>query len=737
MKIIIIIFLLLISTINSALELNNGETIAFEINGSSLSQDIFIDIPADANTLKVEIENGVMGSDFDLFMKFGSDFTATSFQGLLDQSDYSSNGLNDDEFFSISTALNVPLTEGRWYIGIVNFNSSSESINLTASFNSDPLTSPEIEFIFDQNMVIGTNDPCDIAGWNSNEPFTPISGNSATTLGQARKNAVLKAAELMTENLQSTVPLVIQGCWPEDLESSATEATLANAGARTLVRNSNGLIPDTWYPIALAERQAGTSACKIFTIGGDCSTFSILINFNPKIDTDEGLGSTRWYYGLDTTSQSNDPDFVATALHEMIHGLGFSSNIFIESEDGPEILTCPGNQQIMHSTGTLLCDTNDIFSSFLVQDNQDNSITALSELATDSLREQAMTNPGRLLWNSELTKSSEFNILSDVGLGLVQLYSPSTLQPGSSVSHLRRLYTELMEPFADDNIRILGLATPMLWDIGWDPRPKNSIVDVLPPPGLYYDPTHSGHGFVIEPFNDNGVYFTVFYTYQDDGTAEWFTSIPTINNNVLDGEMFKVTYDYAIDPADSNPTTLDTSTSRNLNMDFTQSALTSANCPEASTGVASWEVGSQSGKWCIQPLLGDGPSPDFGGTWWTGTDDSGWGLSMSFTQDSRIVVTMYYFDADGNPRWAQGVEGDYQAGQDLVVNMNEVVGYARDATPVSPVLTAAGTITINLSNNQGLDTDGTLITDVTYQGVEGGTWTRSDVPVKIFTKPRD
>jgi hypothetical protein len=98
---------------------------------------------------------------------------------------------------------------------------------------------------------------------------------------------------------------------------------------------------------------------------------------------------------------------------------------------------------------------------------------------------------------------------------------------------------------------------------------------------------------------------------------------------------------------------------------------------------------------------------------------------------------MYYFDADGNPRWAQGVEGNYQIGENLVVNMNEVVGYARDATPTSPVLTPAGTITINLSNNQGLDTDGTLISDVTYQGTEGGTWTRSNVPVKIFTKPHN
>ena len=69
--------------------------------------------------------------------------------------------------------------------------------------------------------------------------------------------------------------------------------------------------------------------------------------------------------------------------------------------------------------------------------------------------------------------------------------------------------------------------------------------------------------------------------------------------------------------------------------------------------------------------------------------------------------------------------------------MNEVVGYGRDTTPITPGLTAAGTLTINLSNNQGLDTDGTITTDVTYQGTEGGTWTRTNVPVKIFTEPHN
>jgi hypothetical protein len=750
MKKLLLLSLFLSSFVN-ALELTNGQTITFSLNGQSLSSDIYIDIPANANTLKVEINNGVATSDFDLFMRYGSDFTGTDFQTLNAETDYSSGGPDADEFFTISTALNKPLKAGRWYIAVLNFNTTSENINLTATYNSAALSTPEIQFIFDQATIIGTTEPCDIAGWNDSTPVSPVSGNTGTTRGQQRKNAVLKAAELMTQNLQSTVPLIIQGCWPNDLEANANSAVLANAGARTFVNNTSGLIPNTWYPIALAERQSGNPGCKF--IGGQCDAHSIIINFNPKIDTNVGLGLTRWYYGLNSTSTTNNPDFVSTALHEMAHGLGFSSAIYVGDEDSTQ--TCPGGVEVTHTNGTMLCNKIDIFSRFLVEHNQDDSLTALSEMATDALREQAMTNAGRLLWSSVDSAASSFNTLSHIRTGLIQLYAPSIIDPGSSVSHLSRAYSELMEPIQDENLRDLQLATPMLWDIGWDPRPKNSVSNTIPA-GMYFDQAKNGHGFVIEPIGNDDLYFTVFYTYKDDGTPEWYTSLSTLENKILNvdlntsdnnGGLVRFIHDFTIDPTGAgNPNIVDTSIgTSSLKIDFNNSATTTSSACNDGTSrgsnqaVANWSIGAQSGEWCIEPIanvIGNAPSDDFGAQWWAGIDDDGWGISLTFAGESAstVVVTLYYFDATGSPRWAQGVQTNFSVGSEITFDMLEFTGFARDAIPTAVTTVSAGSLSITINSKGGTLDDGRLTLDVNYQGTEGGDWSRSNLPITLITK---
>ena len=376
------LLLILILACSSAFtqELNNNETVTFQLNGNTLSSGLFVNVPITANNMKVEISNGIATSDFDLFMKFGSDFTANTFNDILDEADYYSAGLDANEFFSISTALNSPLKAGKWYVAIFNFDASPANINLNVAYDTLPLAKPEIMFIFDQATINGNAArPCDIAGWNDSTPFTPVGGNNAKTLGEARKIAALKAAELMTENLQSNVPLIIQGCWPNDLDTSQTSATLANAQARSVVNNTPGIAPNIWHPIPLAERLAGTQSCKF--AGGNCDAPAILINFNPRIDTNAGLGSIDWYYGLDVTGVGNDIDFISTALHEMTHGLGFSSGIFIGDED--VVIGCPGGA-VNHTRGALLCNQIDIFSSFLVKHNEDDTITPLQNLPTDA-----------------------------------------------------------------------------------------------------------------------------------------------------------------------------------------------------------------------------------------------------------------------------------------------------------------------------------------------------------------
>ncbi|VAW39694.1 hypothetical protein MNBD_GAMMA01-309 [hydrothermal vent metagenome] len=304
-----------------------------------------------------------------------------------------------------------------------------------------------------------------------------------------------------------------------------------------------------------------------------------------------------------------------------------------------------------------------------------------------------------------------------------------------------------MEGFYLDSIQYPNIQVPNVCTVNTAPD--------KPQPGLYYDPGRSGHGFVIEPIANNDLYYTVFYTYKDDGTPEWYTSLSTLENNVLNINMDEDTlirfiYDHSVSPIGAgNPNTVDTSIGTNiLKIDFNSSTVAgSAACNDGvnraeNVALATWQLGSQTGDWCIAPLIAasDYPTPDFGGTWWTGSDDTGWGLSLSFVDNTEatgdtVVVTIYYFDADGNARWVQGVQGGFQIGQEATLDMREFSGFARDATPVAVTNVSAGTLSLTLNNNNGDENDGILNMNVTYQGTEGGTWSRTNMPVKIFTTP--
>jgi choice-of-anchor B domain-containing protein len=266
-----------------------------------------------------------------------------------------------------------------------------------------------------------------------------------------------------------------------------------------------------------------------------------------------------------------------------------------------------------------------------------------------------------------------------------------------------------------------------------------------PQNGLWYDRNHSGHGFVVEPIGRDDLYFTVFYSYKEDGTSEWYTSLATLENNILNVNLVSDTLLRFIRDYDTNSNVLDTSTGTNiLQIDFnSQTAIGNSICndnplrPQEGLAIANWQLGEQQGSWCIEPLIAKDsyPTPDFGGTWWTGTNDSGWGISLSFSGD-LLVATVYYFDAAGNARWVQGIQPGFVIGEEITLEMIEYEGFARDATPTALIGSTAGSLSLTLNNNsQSLKSDGILSIDVSYQGNEGGNWSRSNMPVTIFTQP--
>jgi hypothetical protein len=108
-----------------------------------------------------------------------------------------------------------------------------------------------------------------------------------------------------------------------DLPCDSTGATLGQARAFTTAANfTNAPKSDVNYPIALANKFAGVD----LTPGQP----HIFAQFSTTVDSPQCLSDdttdTNWYYGFDA-KHGKDEDLVAVVLHEIGHGLGFSSGV--------------------------------------------------------------------------------------------------------------------------------------------------------------------------------------------------------------------------------------------------------------------------------------------------------------------------------------------------------------------------------------------------------------------------
>ena len=428
-----------------------------------------------------------------------------------------------------------------------------------------------------------------------------------------------------------------------------------------------------------------------------------------------------------------------------------ASNSILSYHSGPDVGNYPENTCGRMVTRTLSIPSGSVDAAELVYQARYNI-----EQNWDGVVVEISTNDGAT-W-SDLPPNggypSSFSQTSTPPINICQYPSTHGAFSGST--------NGAFQTFSHDLSQFAGQSIKMRWSLSTDPSaeeegfyidnieyrnidvPNACTVNTAPPEpekpqaGLYFDPTHNGHGFVLEPIANTDLYFTVFYTYQDDGTPEWYTSLATLENNTLSASLDRVTYDFTVDPVGANlPLIVDTSINRNITLDFNSSSTAAAACSDASVGLTSWQIGAQLGDWCIQHIdtaIGIAPaSNDFGGTWWTGIDDDGWGLSMTFAGD-LVLVTIYYFDADGNPRWVQGNQPGFQTGQEITIAMREVEGYSRDdSPPASFVLNDAGSLSLTINGNTG-DNQGVIDLDITYQGAQGGSWIRSNVPLSLFTE---
>lgn len=287
-------------------------------------------------------------------------------------------------------------------------------------------------------------------GFEDPTPVAEVAGNPGLTLGDQRLAAVLHAADRWGELLDSKVPVVVEVRFV-DLGCDEGGAVLAHAGAAKLVRGMAGGDPNVWYPSALANRLAGTDL--------NPGEPDVLMALNSAVDgaCREVVGG--WYYGFDG-ARGKATDLVETVLHELAHGLGFSSSI--DAETGEASLP----------TGT------DAFSAHVVDLRTGKRWASLTAAER---RLSAQLGRG-LAFDGPRTQRAAAGVLSAGAdpQGRPLLYTRTPADRGSAVSHFdpRVRPDLLMEPFARSvPTHEVDLTLAVLADLGWTSGCGNGRVD--------------------------------------------------------------------------------------------------------------------------------------------------------------------------------------------------------------------------------------------------------------------
>ncbi len=254
-------------------------------------------------------------------------------------------------------------------------------------------------------------------------------------LGQQRIDVMSAAAKFWADHLIITEPIVINVRFA-DLLCSSGGAVLGSAGPAQVISDFVGAPHQgAWYPIALANQLAGRDLMP--------AVADINVRFNSRIDYGCMPGAS-WYYGVD--AMSSPPGTFAlynTAVHEIAHGLGFTTMMDV-------------------STGQVARGLVDHYMLNL------SDVRGLSLSQMTAAQRQAAATSEQVFWAGEHARSVSQDI---TGIDRVRMHAPRELRRGSSLSHFStsinsQAPAETMGPyFVSGSSLWLSMAT--LADMGW------------------------------------------------------------------------------------------------------------------------------------------------------------------------------------------------------------------------------------------------------------------------------
>lgn len=252
-------------------------------------------------------------------------------------------------------------------------------------------------------------------------------GFNDATLGTARKTAFEFALNIWATQLQGSVAINVNATF-DNLGGTSVSAVLGQAGPAFSARDFSGApVAGTWFSIAEANELNGSD------LNG--ASQEITAQFNTDVDNGVVLGSVNFYYGTDNNPGSNI-DFKSVVLHEMGHGLGFTS-------------------LINTSNGQWSSGFPDIFGRQLTQTSVGNF-----DAMSDGQRLSALTS-GAVFWKGA-------QVVAAKG-GQVKMFCPNPQQPGSTLVHWDTSNTPdlLMEPIYTGATSSIDVTKEAFKDMGW------------------------------------------------------------------------------------------------------------------------------------------------------------------------------------------------------------------------------------------------------------------------------
>lgn len=256
-------------------------------------------------------------------------------------------------------------------------------------------------------------------------------GLNDPTDGAARLAAFNQAIQILNGRLDIDVNVEVRAQF-NPLTCTANSAVLGSAGAngaQGLGSNSGAIQANTWYPVGLFNELRGSEQNNASAYG----SHEINATFNSNIGTPGCLQNGGWDYSFGTPA-AGMTSFLTVVLHEIIHGLGFSSS--------------------MGSDGSLSSGFYGIYDRNLT--NGGTAITSMNQ----SQRAAAMVS-GNLQWTGA-------SVTTEHG-SQAAMYAPNPYEGGSSVSHFDTSHSpdQLMEPSYTSYMDYIGLSANLLEDLGW------------------------------------------------------------------------------------------------------------------------------------------------------------------------------------------------------------------------------------------------------------------------------